>query len=147
MSAFQRTVLTVGIIVVAGCATANPMEKGSVPSDVPSVNPNFVVSDDKAQAGWAVWRDKACFVCHGNIGNGNNAGPDLFGLVERRDLDWIKRFLLETETMLEADPIANAMLEQYRFQRMPNMRLTEQQVENLTHYIQRQTTRKRAGAD
>lgn len=144
MPALKRFLLTVGIAVTAGgCATATPSEKASTPEAVPSVNPNFAVSEDKAAAGWIVWRDKACHVCH-SIGKGNNAGPDLFGVVERRDLEWLKKFLLDTTNMLESDPIANAMFEQYRFQRMPNMRLTEQQVENLTHYIQRETLKRRS---
>lgn len=142
MQVYQRVVFALGVAIAAGCATTGGAEKGS--SDVVTVNPSFVVNADKAMAGGKVYRDKACLVCH-NIGNGQQAGPDLFGVVERRDVEWLKKFLLDTTNMLETDPIAHAMLEQHRFQKMPNMRLTEEQAENLIHYLQAETTKKRGG--
>jgi mono/diheme cytochrome c family protein len=70
--------------------------------------------------------------------------PDLAGVVERRDIEWLKRFLTETDKMLQSDPIAIGLYEQYNKQKMPNMNLTEEQIENLTHYLQQQTQKKRS---
>jgi mono/diheme cytochrome c family protein len=134
------------LVATAGCSSS-PAEKGSGPAPVVSVNPDFRVDEAKALAGGEVYRQKACFVCHtlGQMGgSARGTAPDLGGVVERRDLEWIKRFLTETEKMLESDPIANALYEQYNRTKMPNMRLTEEQIENLTHYLQQQTEKKRS---
>lgn len=145
----RQFVAVASLLVVGACASTSAEEKGSGPAPVVSVNPDFKVDAVKAEAGGDVYRTKACFVCHtlGSFTNGEGArgtAPDLGGVVERRDIEWIKRFLTDTEKMLESDPIANALLEQYLRQRMPNMRLTEEQIENLTHYLQQQTEKKRA---
>ncbi len=145
MSVKQYAVLV--CLVATGACASGSAEKGSSPAPVVSVNPDFKVDQVKAQAGGEVYRQKACFVCHalGQMkGNARGPAPDLAGVVERRDLDWLKRFLTDTEKMLEADPIANALYEQYNRTKMPNMRLTEEQIEALTHYLQQQTEKKRS---
>lgn len=134
-------------VVASGACAGTSAEKGSGPAPVVSVNPDFRVDVSKAQAGGEVYRTKACFVCHtigAMKGTARSTAPDLAGVTERRDLDWIKRFLTDTERMLMSDPIANALYEQYLKQKMPNMHLTEEQIENLTHYLQQQTEKKRS---
>jgi mono/diheme cytochrome c family protein len=42
-----------------------------------------------------------CTSCH-TIGGGNLTGPDLRGLAERRDRDWVVRFLLDPKGTLDA---------------------------------------------
>jgi mono/diheme cytochrome c family protein len=142
-----RHYAVVACLITVGACSSSPSEKGSGPAPVVSVNPDFRVDVAKAEAGGDVWRQKACFVCHtlGDMkGSARGTAPDLGGVVERRDIAWIKRFLTDTEKMLESDPIANALFEQYLRQRMPNMRLTEEQIDNLTHYLQQQTEKKRS---
>jgi mono/diheme cytochrome c family protein len=134
-------------LVATGACASGSAEKGSSPAPVVSVNPDFRVDAAKAEAGGHVYRTKACFVCHtiGTVkGSARATAPDLAGVVERRQLDWLKQFLTETEKMLESDPIANALYEQYNRTKMPNMHLTEEQIENLTHYLQQQTEKKRS---
>jgi mono/diheme cytochrome c family protein len=136
----------VSLLAIGACASTSADEKGSGPAPVVSVNPDFKVDMAKAELGGDVWRQKACFVCHtvGEMGSSaRGTAPDLSGVVERRDVEWIKRFLTETEKMIESDPIANALYVQYNRQKMPNMRLTEDQIEALTHYLQQQTEKKR----
>jgi mono/diheme cytochrome c family protein len=146
MSVFRIAVVAC-LATTAACASGGS-EKGSGPAPVVSVNPNFVVDNAKAEMGGEVWRTKACFVCHtvGDMkGTARGTAPDLGGVVERREIDWLKRFLTDTERMLEADPIAHALYEQYNRTKMPNMRLTEEQIDNLLNYLQQLTEKKRAG--
>ena len=145
MSVVQRFAVVLCLAATGACASSS--EKGAGPSPVVSINPDFVVDNAKADAGGHVWRTKACFVCHtvGDAGSAaRGAAPDLGGVAERREIAWIKQFLLHTDTMIDSDPIANALYKQYNMQRMPNMRLTEEQAENLIHYLQQQTEKKRA---
>jgi hypothetical protein len=82
--------------------------------------------------------------CH-TIGHGRLAGPDLFGVTERRSIDWLKAFLKDTNAMLETDPIAQALLKEFHGARMPNIVMTDPEIEGLIHYLQRKTNDRRAG--
>ncbi|MDF1852302.1 MAG: SCO family protein [Verrucomicrobiales bacterium] len=87
-----------------------------------------------------------CASCH-TIGGGdvhgnqsNVAGPDLLAVGDRRDPDWLKRWVREPDVMLaEKDPLAMALLEQYNGVVMPNFRLSEQDVDNVLAFIKRES--------
>jgi mono/diheme cytochrome c family protein len=138
-------VIALGLAMVAtGCATqsALQMEKGSG-GEVVTVNPDFKVDSELGEAGRALWTRKNCLGCH-TVGVGRSAGPDLFGVTERRPVDWLKSFLKNTGEMLDTDPVAMALLKQHRNQRMPNLHLTDQEVDALIHYLQLRTNERRS---
>lgn len=119
------------VLVLAAVVAAKPalaQESATAPDK------KWVVDADKAKKGAAVFSSKACVACH-TIGNGRLAGPDLAGLLERRDVGWVQRWLRDPDTMLENDSTAKALLEEYSDLRMPNMKLTEEEIERLVHYI------------
>lgn len=139
-------VIALGLaIVAAGCATqtALQMEKASG-GEIVSVNSDFKLDTELGEAGRGLWTRKGCAGCH-TVGLGRSSGPDLFGVVERRPADWLKSFLKNTPEMLDTDPVAQALLKQYRNQRMPNMRLTDQEIEAIIHYLQLRTNERRSG--
>ncbi|MGH7127010.1 MAG: c-type cytochrome [Planctomycetaceae bacterium] len=114
------------------CQSAAPQATGNGP--VPTVNPDFQVDANLAEMGREVFIVKDCRGCH-SIGLGRSAGPDLFGVVERRPIDWLNRFLADTDVMLDTDPVAQALLKQHYNIRMPQVRMTDQEREALIHYI------------
>jgi len=66
-----------------------------------------------------------CAACH-TIGGGPLVGPDLLGVTEIREMDWLTRWLLEPDKMLaEGDPIATEMLAEFNNIAMPNLGLSE----------------------
>lgn len=135
-----------GLAVLAGCATsASQMIKSS--GEVASVNPDFRVDTELGEAGRELFVTKSCKGCH-TVGVGRSSGPDLFGVVERRPIDWLKNWLKNTDEMLDTDPIAQGLLKQHNNTRMPDMKLTDQEVEALIHYLQLRTNERRmmAGA-
>lgn len=139
-------VITLGLtMALAGCATqtALQMEKASG-GEVVTVNPDFKVDTELGEAGRELWTRRSCQGCH-TVGLGRASGPDLFGVTERRPIDWLKSFLKNTGEMLDTDPVAQALLKQYNNQRMPNLRLTDQEVEALIHYLQLRTNERRMG--
>lgn len=76
-----------------------------------------------------------CASCH-TVGRGDALGPDLAGVTERRDADWLKRFIKTPELLrAERDPLALALFEQYKTVRMPNLRLGDGDVEALIGYL------------
>ncbi len=82
-----------------------------------------------------------CSTCH-TIGKGVEGlpegleGPDLLGVTKRREREWLFRWIAEPDKMLaELDPIAMGMYAKYNNLPMPNMRLSEIDVEDLLKYI------------
>jgi protein SCO1/2 len=120
------------------------MEKASGGGEVATVNPDFKLDAELGEAGRELWSRRGCLGCH-TVGVGRAAGPDLFGVTERRPVDWLKSFLKNTSEMLDTDPVAQGLLKQYKNTRMPDMRLTDQEIEALIHYLQLRTNERRAG--
>jgi protein SCO1/2 len=79
-----------------------------------------------------------CIGCH-TIGHGDVVGPDLAGVTDRRDRDWLTRYLHAPDQVLaEADPIASALYEKYHQIPMPNRGLNSQDVDAVIAYLQAQ---------
>ena len=75
-----------------------------------------------------------CVACH-TIGAGVRIGPDLAGVTERRDADWLRRFIRDPEQMRKAgDSIATANRAQYGIP-MPDFGLTAPQVESVIAHL------------
>lgn len=121
-------------------ANAPAQQKAS--DDAPTVNPDFRVDGALAETGRQLFVRKDCQGCH-TIGRGRAAGPDLSGAAERRTIDWLKQFLKNTSQMLDADPIAQAMLRDHRNFRMPDVPLNDAEIDALIHYIQHTTMQRR----
>ncbi len=89
-----------------------------------------------------------CASCH-TIGDGDivdvaarRIGPDLYNVPQQRDRQWLERWLAEPDEMLkEEDPLAMALLAQYRNVPMPNLRLTEMDVQHLIEYMEVESLR------
>ena len=81
----------------------------------------------------------ACAACH-SVGEGVRVGPDLAGVTLRRDRTWLEAFLMEPERMLAlGDAAAVALDRQFPAVRMPDLGLSETDIEDLLSYLQTQT--------
>ena len=89
-----------------------------------------------------------CGVCH-TIGGGDirapargNMGPDLLGVTQKREREWLARWLANPEKMLaEKDPIAMALYGQYNNVPMPNLYLNKLEVNALIDYMDAESRR------
>lgn len=88
----------------------------------------------EAEKGKKVFQEKSCAACH-TIGGGKLAGPDLAGVTERREEEWLKKWLKSPETMLMSDPIAKEMLGVYMIP-MPNQGLSDEEIDALIEYFE-----------
>jgi protein SCO1 len=78
---------------------------------------------------------RMCSGCH-TIGKGNKVGPDLAGLAERRERDWLVKFLSNPEKMRgEKDPIALDLVAAFPTVRMPGLGISESDANDLIHYV------------
>ena len=82
---------------------------------------------------------KACASCHG-FGAGDRIGPDLKGVQERRDRQWLIKFMMAPDVMrAKADPIALALDKKFPGVVMPNLSLSKTDVKDLLRYFTHRT--------
>ena len=92
------------------------------------------------QPGQAMYK-KICTACH-TIGVGDKVGPDLRGVTERRDRAWLVSYLRNPPAMLaKNDPVAVALAAKYDPIRMPNLRLSEQDADDLISFLNQETAK------
>lgn len=90
-----------------------------------------------AAEGETIFKDK-CAGCH-TIGGGKLAGPDLKGVTQQRDPQWLARFIAQPDKVLASgDPIAASLFKQYNNIAMPNLGLAQNQVTALVAYLDAQ---------
>jgi protein SCO1 len=99
------------------------------------------VDKSLAKRGKTLFTNRGCNACH-TFGK-KLAGPDLVGATERRDHDWLRRWLKNTDEMLQTDSVAQAMLVEYQNVKMPNLKLSDAEVDALLNYIQEETEKKK----
>jgi cytochrome oxidase Cu insertion factor (SCO1/SenC/PrrC family)/cytochrome c2 len=69
-------------------------------------------------------------------------GPDLLSVTKKRDRAWLTRWLTEPDKMLaEKDPLAMAQLAEYNNLAMPNLGLSDLDIQNLLAYIEEESRR------
>ncbi len=93
----------------------------------------FTLNIVYAQTGEELYSTK-CAGCH-TIGGGDLAGPDLLGVTERRDTEWLVRVIVEPDKLAaENDPIQKELIATYGFQ-MPNLGVTEEEALKIIEYL------------
>jgi len=122
-----QSLLLAGLLVI-GLA---PLAAQGAPCRLP-------VDTALAKRGEALFSSRACVGCH-SIGKGKRVGPDLAGVTATRDLDWLRRWLKNPTAMLATDSLAKALLKQNNNVAMPMLRLADDEVEALIHYIARES--------
>ena len=90
-----------------------------------------------AARGKKVWNSKQCYGCH-ELGRSQSTGPDLIGVTDRRSVEWLKKWLKNPVDMTSEDSTAAALKKQFNSQ-MPNLKLTNEEVEALINYLAQQT--------
>jgi protein SCO1 len=103
----------------------------------PAMDTGYTISDEPGQ----VLFTKLCAACH-TIGVGDRVGPDLRGVTERRDRDWLVDFIRDPVAMRQAkDPIALALAARYPGARMPILGIPTNDIGDLLHYLEAQSAR------
>jgi len=79
---------------------------------IPVAEPDGPVDRELAARGEELFRSKGCVACH-TIGGGRQVGPDLEGVVERREFGWTYHMITNPDSMVRNDSIAKALLGEY----------------------------------
>lgn len=76
-----------------------------------------------------------CKACH-TIGGGKLVGPDLQGVNERHDEEWLIKFIQNSTKMIESgDPVAVKLFEENNKIPMPAHKLSDEEVKGILKYI------------
>jgi len=95
---------------------------------------SFTVDAEKAKVGAKLFNSRSCYVCH-TVGKGKLAGPDLAGVLDRHDMDWLHKWLSNTSEMLASDTTAQRLLKENRNMKMPNVKLSDAEIDAVLNYI------------
>jgi mono/diheme cytochrome c family protein len=76
-----------------------------------------------------------CKACH-NIGTGKLIGPDLYGITKRRDKEWIRRFIKNSQDVVKSgDEYAVKLFEAHNKIPMPPFAYSDEQIDAVVKYI------------
>jgi mono/diheme cytochrome c family protein len=80
--------------------------------------------------------NSTCKACH-TINGGKLIGPDLAGINERRDQEWMISFIRASQKMVSAgDSLAVALFEEYNKIPMPDNNLSDDEILSILSYIE-----------
>ncbi len=94
--------------------------------------PVLTGSPEEISAGKEIF--KQCVGCH-TIGGGKLIGPDLKGVLARRDVAWTKKWVADPIGMSQNDPEGKKLFAEWKNIPMPNPNLDEKQIHQVLVYI------------
>jgi cbb3-type cytochrome oxidase cytochrome c subunit len=132
-SVVKLTIAAAGLVAISFVAprAAQAQEKAAEPAV-------FTLDEGLAKKGKGLWTARACSGCH-TIGKGRMAGPDLAHVNDRRTQEWLHNWLKDPPKMIETDADAKALAAQYNNVKMPNMKLTDDDIKALVHHIAKES--------
>lgn len=77
--------------------------------------------------------DQMCLACH-RVGK-KFIGPAPNGILERRTPEWIMNMILNPQEMVQQDPLARELLQEFNGSPMSNQGLTEEQARAILEYF------------
>lgn len=79
--------------------------------------------------------NKACFACH-TIGEGVRVGPDLANILDRRNQEWLIKFIQSSQELIKSgDSTAIAIFESNNKLIMPDQPFKKSEIESIISYI------------
>ena len=114
---------------LAGCALGIVLVLASVYSAV--AGPLAQSADEGRQL-----FQQYCQACH-SIGGGIVVGPDLEGVIQRRERAWLVEFIARPDQIIASgDPLANDLLDEFNNIPMPNFGLSDVQVDSILAFME-----------
>jgi mono/diheme cytochrome c family protein len=95
--------------------------------------PTGEVNAELAAQGENLFQTKGCVGCH-TMGGGRLTGPDLDGVTERREFNWVMAMVLRPDSMLQNDDVAKELLAEYMTP-MVNMGVTQEEALAIYEYM------------
>ena len=125
--------LTLSVLPACGDAAPPPDAPGEPPTAAPPPAAASPTGTGDAARGAELYQAKGCPACH-TVGGGRLVGPDLAGVTERRERDWIIGMIVRPDSMLREDETARALLAEY-FTPMAPLGITDAEAVDLYAYL------------
>jgi cytochrome c551/c552 len=93
---------------------------------------SMAIDTGLAEKGKSIYAGK-CTACH--LVDRRMIGPALKGVYDRRSPEWVLNLLLNTNEMLQKDPIAKALLKEYNNALMISQNLSEDEAKAVAEYL------------
>lgn len=90
------------------------------------------IDSEMAERGKATFR-RTCTACHEV--DRRLVGPPMTGITKKRTPEWIMNLIINPQEMALKDPLAKALLEEYKQAIMPNQGITEAQAREILEYF------------
>lgn len=124
-----RSVLTIllsgATLFLAACGGGEPPAE-----EAPEAT---AAAEAPASPGQAIF-EETCFACH-SIGEGPGVGPDLENVHERRDREWLARWIADPLGMAESDSIGQRIFAEWNNVPMAPSLLSEEEINQVIDYI------------
>lgn len=117
----------------AAGGTAETEDARSARSSLPVQQPTGPVDEELAERGEELFQTRGCVACH-TVGQGKRVGPDLRGVTERRDFEWMYHMVTNPDSMLRSDSTARSLLGEY-FTPMADQNVQPEQFRALYEYL------------
>ncbi|QQR81320.1 MAG: cytochrome c [Deltaproteobacteria bacterium] len=79
--------------------------------------------------------EKSCGSCH-TVGRGDDVGPDLKGVTERRTREWLHQFIQSSQSVIQSgDPVANELFAKFKNKKMPDQDLAVEEIDAILDLI------------
>lgn len=118
----------------ANSTTTEPVEEftaGPGVGPVQSVSLDEEIDEALVKKGQAIF-DSKCVICH--TIDTRMIGPALAGITERRSPEWIMNMMINPQEMTAKDPVAKALLEEYKTP-MVNQNVSEEDARALLEFF------------
>jgi nitrite reductase (NO-forming)/hydroxylamine reductase len=106
--------------------------------DAPEAADTTVAAATDAHPGQTIFETK-CVACH-TIGEGVRIGPDLKDISDKRERDWLVRWIDDPIGMAQNDPIGQEIFAEYNQVPMAPSFLTEPEIDDVLDYIDEVST-------
>jgi nitrite reductase (NO-forming)/hydroxylamine reductase len=126
ISGHTLAVLVTLLLACAACGTEQEAEPAAETASAEAAT-------STGMPGQAIF-ETTCFACH-SIGQGPRVGPDLLAVHERRDRDWLVRWISDPLGMAENDPIGQQLLAEWNNVPMAPNFLSEEEIDQVLDYI------------
>lgn len=111
--------------------TAEEFTAGPGVGPVQSVTLDEEIDEALVKKGQAIF-DSKCIICH--TIDTRMIGPALAGITERRSPEWIMNMMINPQEMTAKDPVAKALLEEYKTP-MVNQNVSEEDARALLEFF------------
>ncbi|MFY0563235.1 c-type cytochrome [Archangium lansingense] len=97
---------------------AAPVPAAPARTEIPTPDITLSTAAADIAKGQEVYAAKGCPACH-KLGGGKLVGPDLKGVLSRREQEWVEKMILRPDIMVKEDALAKKLLAEH-FTPMPN---------------------------